>query len=326
MPDKKEPLIIGIGNTLIDLILNETDQFLIDLGKQKGGMDLVESDYQDLVLSKTKSQPVVVTGGSTCNTMVGIGRLGGNVRFIGSRGKDKYGNAFEQQLIDSNVAPDMFIGTMSTGRVLSIVTPDAQRSMFTFLGASVELSPESVSPSMFEHANITMVEGYLLFNPDLIRAALNAAKEAGNTIALDLSSFEVVKAAKPILGELIEEFVDILIANEDEAEAYTGFKNTRKALEVLAQNTQYAVLKVGEKGSYISHKNIVYHIEPVLGDPPMDTTGAGDLWAAGFLYGLANNMSIEKSGHLASACGYEVCQVMGAHLPAEAWERIKVLT
>lgn len=317
--------ITGIGNTLVDLIINESDQFLIDLGKEKGGMNLVENQESKDILSKTTTPPVVVTGGSTCNTIVGVGNLGGDARFIGNRGEDEYGRIFKQQLIDCHVEPMVNTGSLPTGRVLSIVTPDAQRSMFTYLGASTELAPTAIQPQMFEDTAITMVEGYLLFNEELIMAALNAAKRTGQMIALDLSSFEVVNAAKSILDTIIRDYVDILIANEDEAKAYTGFDDEQKAIEILAEHATYAVLKVGERGSYISYDDEVIHIKPVLGKSPVDTTGAGDLWAAGFLFGLAHGMSIEKAGQLGSVCGYEVCQVMGAQLSDETWKRIKEL-
>ncbi len=156
-------------------------------------------------------------------------------------------------------------------------------------------------------------------------AALKAARDAGSLIALDLASFEVVNAARDILEDIIKDFVDILIANEDEAKAYTGYDDDQKAIEKMSQHVTYAVLKVGEKGSYVSCNDTITKIRPQSGKAPIDTTGAGDLWAAGFLFGIAHGFSIEKSGQIASACGYEVCQVMGAQLPDDAWSRIKKL-
>ena len=197
--------------------------------------------------------------------------------------------------------------------------------MFTFLGASTELDPESIISDMFKETAITMIEGYLLFNKDLMMASLMAAKAAGSLIALDLASFEVVNDSKEILDKIVKEYVDILIANEDEAKAYTGIDDERKAIEKMALNVKYAVLKVGKKGSFVAHNNNITKIKPKSGNAPKDTTGAGDLWAAGFLFGIANGFSIEKSGQIASACGYEVCQVMGAHLDQKAWSRIKKL-
>ncbi len=318
--------ITGIGSALVDVLINETDQFLQDLGKTKGGMTLVEDHEIELILSKTSQSPLIVPGGAACNTIVGVGNLGGDARFIGRRGEDTYGKTFESQIISCHVEPKLSISPSSpTGKVLSVITPDAQRSMFTFLGASTELSPAGITPALFKDTAISVIEGYLLFNPDLMMASIRAAKAAGSLIALDLASFEVVNASKTILLDIVKRYVDILIANEDEAKAYTGFTDEISALEVLSRDVTYAVLKVGKRGSFVSFKGKITQIDPVVGRDPRDTTGAGDLWAAGFLFGIANGFSIEKSGQIGSACGYEVCQVMGAQIPETAWQRIRAL-
>ncbi|MBU1342602.1 MAG: adenosine kinase [Proteobacteria bacterium] len=325
MPEKKPTRITGIGNTLVDILINESDRFLMDLKKEKGGMTLVEHEEIMQILSQTSQPPVIVPGGAACNTIVGIGNLGGDARFIGSRGNDAYGQSFVKELHDCRVEPLVSVCDTPTGNSLSIITPDAQRSMFTFLGASTKLDPKSIISDMFKDSAISMIEGYLLFNKDLMMAALTAARDAGSLIALDLASFEVVNASRDILEDIIKDFVDILIANEDEAKAYTGYSDEQKALEKLSQHVTYAVLKVGARGSYVSYKNTITKINAQSGNTPVDTTGAGDLWAAGFLFGIAHGFSIEKSGRIASACGYEVCQVMGAQIPQAAWTRIKRL-
>ncbi|HCY86512.1 MAG TPA: adenosine kinase [Desulfobacteraceae bacterium] len=321
-----ETRITGIGNTLVDILINETDAFLDLFGKEKGGMTLVGPEVHQQILAKTDQIPAVVPGGAACNTIVGIGRLGGEARFIGCRGRDDFGEDLEDQITACGVKPHFFHSEDTpTGKALSVVTPDAQRSMFTDLGASVKLDPAWVTTDLFADTAIANVEGYLLFNPALMNAAVRAAKEAGTRIALDLASFEVVEAARDILPALIRDYVDILIANEDEAKAYTGHTDEAKALEALSKDVDYAVLKVGKRGSYVSFEGKTYRIPPVSGNDPVDTTGAGDLWAAGFLYGIAHGLSIEKSGELGSVCGYEVCQVMGAQIPDDGWERIRKL-
>jgi len=322
---QKNSKITGIGSALVDILINESDEFLTSLGKEKGGMTLVEDKDIQKILSASQQKPTVVSGGAACNTIVGVACLGGDAGFIGKRGDDSYGENFELKLVKSNVEPLISTSSSPTGKVLSIITPDAQRSMLTFLGASTELDPESITSDIFKETAITMIEGYLLFNKELMMASLNAAKAAGSLIALDLASFEVVNASKEILNKIVNEYVDILIANEDEAKAYTGIDDERKSIEKMALNVTYAVLKIGSRGSFVSHNNKIIQISPQAGDSPIDTTGAGDLWAAGFLFGLANGFSIEKSGQIASACGYEVCQVMGAHLDQQAWTRIKKL-
>jgi sugar/nucleoside kinase (ribokinase family) len=325
MLQNKTTRITGIGAALVDILINESDEFLKKLGKEKGGMTQVENREIQIILSKSDQEPIIVPGGAACNTIVGIANLGGDTKFIGQRGRDEFGENFEQALNKYNVQPVVTSSNSPTGKVLSVITPDAQRSMFTFLGASTELDPGSVTPDMFKNTAIAVIEGYLLFNKELMMASLKAAKTTGALIALDLASFEVVNASKDILPDIIKNFVDILIANEDEAKAFTGFDDEHKSIEKMSLNVKYAVLKVGSRGSFVSYKNNIIKIKPISGNEPKDTTGAGDLWAAGFLFGLANNFSIEKCGQIASACGYEACQVIGAHLPQDAWSRIKKL-
>jgi sugar/nucleoside kinase (ribokinase family) len=326
MSENKTTKITGIGSALVDLLINEKDEFLENMGKEKGGMTLLETSREiEDILSKTFDKPQIVPGGAACNTIVGVAKLGGDAKFIGMRGRDEYGDNYEKQLKNNNVIPQFFISDMPTGKVLSVITEDAQRSMFTFLGASSGLDPEEINSSMFKGSKIAVIEGYLLFNRYLMMAALKAAKEAKSLIALDLASFEVVNASKDILDDIILNYVDILIANEDEAHAFTGLKDEAKSIEKMSKNVEYAVLKVGKKGSFIAHKGKVTKINPIEGAKAIDSTGAGDLWAAGFLFGLANGFSIEKSGEIASACGFEVVQVIGAQIPEQGWERIKLI-
>lgn len=322
---KKPTKITGIGSALVDVLINESDRFLADLGKIKGGMTLVDDTDIQKILARTAEKPNIVPGGAACNTILGISMLGGETAFIGRRGDDEYGRLFESHLEQCRVRPLLSISPAPTGKVLSIITPDAQRSMFTFLGASTELAPEMVTSELFENSAIAVIEGYLLFNRDLMMAALQAAKAARAAIALDLASFEVVNGARDILDDLVDQYVDILIANEDEALAYTGHADEDKAIDTLSAHAEYAVLKIGKNGSIVSHNGRITRIAPLSGMPATDTTGAGDLWAAGFLYGLAHGYSIEKAGLLGSACGYEVCQVIGAQIPAQGWDRIRSL-
>ncbi|SMC45847.1 Sugar or nucleoside kinase, ribokinase family [Desulfocicer vacuolatum DSM 3385] len=314
--------ITGIGSALVDLLIHESDAFLTDLGKEKGGMTLVESRDIDLILEKTRQRPMVVPGGAACNTIVGVGQLGGGARFIGQRGEDEPGQIYQKALEKCRVEPVFYTSSTPTGRVLSVITPDAQRSMFTCLGASTELNPKEVTPVLFGDTAIAVIEGYLLFNPDLMMACLESATRAGALIALDLASFEVVENTRPLLEKIVGRYVDILIANEDEARAYTGHANEEMALDALAAQAPLAVLKKGARGSCLAHDGNIIEVSPKTGNPAMDTTGAGDLWAAGFLFGLAHGFSLENSGTLASLLGYEVCQVVGAHIPDAGWQRI----
>jgi sugar/nucleoside kinase (ribokinase family) len=233
------------------------------------------------------------------------------------------GNFYESDLRKQNVEPKLLRSNSPTGRVMSIITPDAQRSMLTYLGASSEARPEEFTEKHFNGAAIVHIEGYLLFNPDLILAVIKLARASGAAISLDLASFNVVAESRTFLKKLVREYVDILIANEDEAEAYTGIKDEAEALKSLQADAPLAVLKVGPGGSFIRSDEGVVPIAAIGDGQARDTTGAGDLWASGFLFGLVRGYSLQESGDLASACGYEVCQVVGTDIPDEGWDRIR---
>jgi sugar/nucleoside kinase (ribokinase family) len=323
--DKNKKLIVGVGSALIDILAHEDDDFLEKTGAVKGGMRYVDREFIEQTLSRTSNKPTIVPGGSACNTVVGIGRLGGSARFVGKSGSGSMARLLETDLKKNNVDPALLKSSSPTGRVLSIITPDAQRSMLTFLGASSETQPNEINENFFKYAAIVHIEGYLLFNEDLIMAVLKAAKDVGALISLDLASFTVVEESKTILKKIITDFVDILIANEDEAKAFTGYSDEIKAIRSMAANTHIAVLKVGERGSFIHRNGKTIKVAPMGDGRVVDTTGAGDLWASGFLFGLVNGFGLEQCGRLGSACGYEVCRVIGANIPEDGWQRIKKL-
>ncbi|MBI9083919.1 MAG: adenosine kinase [Desulfobacterales bacterium] len=316
-------LVVGVGSALVDILVHEEDAFLQRIGAIKGGMTYVDKDHIDHVLTLTASKPQIVPGGSACNTAVGVGKLGGQARFVGKSGSGDMGRFLEAGLRGNHVDPVLFKSPSPTGRVLSVITPDAQRSMLTFLGAAAEALPEEVASGCLDGAAIVHIEGYLLFNPALIRSALTVAKAVGALISLDLASYNVVEASREMLDDLVDDFVDILIANEDEARAFTGHSDEEKAIAALGQRADIAVLKVGPRGSYVAASGKVCRVSPLGPGTAVDTTGAGDLWASGFLFGLVSGYPLERCGELGSACGYEVCQVVGAAIPEEGWARIR---
>jgi sugar/nucleoside kinase (ribokinase family) len=321
---KQRKLVVGVGSALVDILTREVDGFLEAAGAVKGGMVYVDREHIERTLSRAGGTPHVVPGGSACNTMVGIAKLGGRARFVGKCGQGAMGRFFENALRSNNVEIRLFRSDTATGRVLSIITPDAQRSMFTFLGAAAETRPEDIGEDLFENAAVVHIEGYILFNPDLMRKAVIAAKSAGARVSLDLASFNVVQEARGFLADIVKEYVDILIANEDEARAYTGETELLPAVQTLGREVDIAALKIGPRGSLIVRDGRIVIVPPAGdGRPAVDTTGAGDLWASGFLYGLVEGYPLEKCGELGSACGYEVCQVVGASIPDDGWQRIR---
>jgi sugar/nucleoside kinase (ribokinase family) len=309
----------------MDLCIFESAEFVAASGAQVGGMVMTDYTVIEELVARSGSAPHVVPGGSACNTAVGVGRLGGKARFVGKRGDDALGKTLSERIAAAGVEPVLLLSPTATGRVLSIITPNAQRSMLTCLGASAEIKPEEIAPSHFDGCAVAHVEGYLLFNPDLFRAVIKTAKIAGASVSLDLASYNVVEASLPLLNEAVDSgAVDILIANEEEAAAFTGRKDEEEAAAALAKRAPVAVMKLGRRGSLIMHGGRVVSTPPHGdGRPAVDTTGAGDLWASGFLYGLVNGYPLERCGALGSMCGYEVCQVAGAHIPEDGWDRIR---
>ena len=326
--EKIEPgrgVVVGVGSALVDILAREDDSFIEKSGAAKGGMTLVDKDTIESMLALTSDAPRIVSGGSACNTVLGVGMLGGEARFVGKRGRGPMGDLFEADLLKHNVTPALLTSSLPTGRVLSIITPDAQRSMFTYLGASSRTLPSDVGDGCFDNAAVVHLEGYLLFNRELIVTALSNAKTAGARVSLDLASYTVVEQAKDFLQDMIDEYVDILIANEDEALAYTGCSDEAEAVEALAEKVDIGVLKVGARGSYIRYDGRSLAVPPAGGGAVVDTTGAGDLWASGFLFGLVNGLPLTRCGALGSACGYEVSKVVGAKIPEDGWQRIRRL-
>jgi len=245
-------LIVGIGSALVDYLVQAEDAFIEQAGGVKGGMTLVDSDTIDKAVSMAPEKPAVVPGGSASNTVVGVGNLGGAGRFVGKRGTDKLGDMLAEGLRLNRVEPCLFQSPTPTGRVLSIITPDAQRTMLTYLGAAAEISAAEVRGDCFDNAAIVHVEGYLLYSHELITAILEEARLAGACISLDLASFTVVEENAGILADLVDRYVDILIANEDEARAFTGFEDETRAIQALAEKAKMAILKIGARGSLVA--------------------------------------------------------------------------
>ncbi len=318
--------IVGIGSALVDILVSTDDAFVAQTGVPKGGMIYFDPPVIDQVLKDAGATPQIVPGGAACNTITGVARLGGETRFLGKRGRDEFGERFEAALVRHGVDTLLADSATPTGRVLSLITPDSQRTMLTYLGASSEMVPEEVPPAYFQDCAVALIEGYLVYNRTLFQHAMQSARQAGTRIALDLSSFTVVDENHRNLKSIVARYVDILIANEDEARAFTGLEDETAAVRALAEQAELAVVKRGARGSLIGHGDQIITV-PAHGEGNVvDTTGAGDLWASGFLFGLVQGLPLAQCGKLASVCGYEVCCVIGASIPAEGWQRIRQFT
>ncbi|NOU47912.1 MAG: adenosine kinase [Bacteroidales bacterium] len=315
--------ILGIGNALVDqLILIDNDHILSELSLPKGSMQLVDSDTSFKVGDATAHfVSSMASGGSAANTIRGLAKLGTHATFVGHVGDDAIGNFFNDDLVDSGVIPLLFRSNTPSGIAKALVTPDGERTFATYLGAAVELSTGHLNTEIFTGYDFLYIEGYLVFNSPLFLKALELAKEAGLKIALDLASYNVVEANRDLLNKVISEYVDIIFANEEEAKALTGLE-PNEALLKLAEKCEYAIVKIGARGSIIAHKGDIFQIDafPAI---VADTTGAGDMYAAGFLHGLVNNWTIEKSGKTGSLLAAKVISVVGAKIDNQQWEEIR---
>jgi sugar/nucleoside kinase (ribokinase family) len=320
---QNQPITVGVGAALVDLLLEESDDFLLHFGSEKGGMTMVALEAIESALGKSLAQAKLVPGGSACNTLVGIGHLGGRARMIGRVGQDAFAEHFRAGLRRAGVE-ERLRGSLGafTGRVLSVVTPDAQRTMFTHLGASSELHPDDVRDEDLADAALLHLEGYLLFNRPVVDRLLDLAARHHVRVALDLGSFQVVQACRDLLDSLFaRRRVDVVLANEDEARAYTGLGDS-ESLEVFAAKADTAVVKRGKEGVLLARGNERLEVEAHVVEA-LDTTGAGDLWASGFLYGLNHGLDLESSARLGCKVGAEVVQVLGAHIPDDGWHRVR---
>jgi sugar/nucleoside kinase (ribokinase family) len=318
----QSPVTVGVGAALMDLLLEEKDDFLVRLGAEKGGMTLVEAPAIRTALEGASGEVKSSPGGSASNTLVGIGNLGGRARMIGRVGRDQLGESFRAGLRLAGVEERVRISDdAATGHVLSVVTPDAQRTMFTFLGASSALNPDDITDADLADAKMVHLEGYLLFNRPVVERLLDLARKHRALVSLDMGSFQVVQIMREYLDELFaQRRIDVLLANEDEARAYTGLGES-DSLAAFADKVDTAVVKRGKHGALIARGkdrlDVLAHTVKAL-----DTTGAGDLWASGFLYGLNHDLGLESAANLGSKIGSEVVQVMGAVIPPHGWGRV----
>lgn len=312
--------ILGVGAALVDMLIRVDDAWVKAVNAPKGGMTPVDFPTLKNLLSGILA-PTFVPGGSACNTLVGVSRLGARAAFLSKVGKDSLGEVFENHLKDSGVESLLKVSKTATGSVLSAVTPDAQRTMLTYLGASSELCADDVTPELFDDVGILYMEGYRAYDAECFRKAIRMARAKGALTALDFGSFGVVNDCRPLFDALFKEkSVDLVIANEDEARAYTGLSE-ESALEALAKLSTIAVVKLGKRGALIAKGGEVTRVAAGTA-VAVDTTGAGDLWASGFLYGLISGWNMEKCGKLAGIVADEVVQVMGTEIPENGWKRI----
>lgn len=320
--------LIGIGNPIMDLLAHVQESFLTaHVAGEKGGMVLVDDQDIANLVGKLGTDYAVTPGGSAANAVLGATKLGLKTTFLGKIGGDITARDYRANFIAAGGDGSRFKhATLPNGRCLSMVTPDGQRTMRTHLGAAMTLSPDEVTPADFAGARHAHIEGYLMFNPALAEKVAKTARAAGCTISLELSSFEVVNVARDWILDQLQQGVHVVFANEDEARALFQKDDSYDAYaKKLASYGGIACVKVGKDGAWVAKDSALHRIAPVKVDRVVDTTGAGDAWAGGFLYGHLRGLSLPGAGALGSALGAECVQHLGPAIPDVHWPRLRQL-
>ncbi|MBU2580852.1 MAG: adenosine kinase [Alphaproteobacteria bacterium] len=308
--------VIGIGNAIVDIIGRCDDEFLVKHDAPKGHMRLVDAETVSALYSGM-GPAVEISGGSAANTLVGVSSFGGNGAFIGKVADDEFGKIFAHDIRAAGVAfnSKAVNGKDPTSRSLILVTPDGERTMNTFLGISTDIDDGEVDPEAIKAAKIVYLEGYLFDRPDAkaaFRQAVKIAREGSRKVALTLSDGFCVDRHRGEFVELIRDGVDILFANEDEIKSLYETADFEEAARRTMADTELAALTRSASGSLIISRGerIEIPVDPVA--KVEDTTGAGDLYAAGFLYGVASGKDLKTAGRLGSIAAAEVISHIGA--------------
>ncbi|MHA2294584.1 MAG: adenosine kinase [Candidatus Hodarchaeales archaeon] len=314
--------IFGLGNSLIDLLIEVTDVELAEIAMKfhlkKGEVRFFDEDVTREILEEidTMNKELVTSpGGSCANTMHGIAILGTKAVFCGKVGKDKYGDIYEEKMVMPELVPKLARSDKMTGLAITFITPDGQRTFADHLGAAIKLDIKDVPVKQVENSKIVHTTGYLLEDENLRAVALHAMKIArriGAKISLDLADPGLIERNIGLITDIIKENVNIVFANEDEAKALTGLP-VAEALDEISKTVEITIIKVGKDGSYIKHGKDVLRI-PGYPAKAIDTTGAGDMYAAGVLHGICHDLDLKISGHLGSYYAAKVVQQVSARL------------
>ncbi|MBI5218536.1 MAG: adenosine kinase [Bacteroidia bacterium] len=319
------PKILGIGNALVDTMTRlDNDSLLNEFNLPKGSMQLVDKEtiikVNDGTRNLKKSQS---SGGSAANTIHGLAKIGSQVGYIGKIGEDETGRIFQNDLTSINVNTKLLKSTSLSGQAIVLVSPDSERTFVVYLGAAVELTASDLKSFMFDGFDYLHIEGYLVQNQEMILQAAKIAKSKKMKISIDLASYNVVQENLDFLKSLVSEYADIVFANEEEAKTFTG-KEPEEALEDIDKLCDIAVVKIGKNGSLIKRGNEI-HKAGIIHVNSVDTTGAGDLYASGFLYGLTKGLPLNKCGQIGAICSGNVIEVVGSKMDEERWNKVKKL-
>lgn len=313
--------VIGVGAPVIDRIVHVDEALLNALEIAKGGMRIVDLSTLEAIEQAYRLQTQFTPGGSAANTVKGLAHLGHTSSLVGKIGMDRWGDLFNESVTQLDIKSLYLKSSTPTGQILTLVTPDSERTFCSFPGASVKIKPHELSPSMFTGVKLAHIEGYTLLASGVTEQAMKLAKQAGAKISFDLASFEIVHACKEEIEKLLSGYVDIIFANQEEVFALTGL-GPEKACASLKEICGVVVVFCGEAGVWVGQGDkLWFHAAQKVS--AIDTTGAGDLFASGFLHGYLHEYPIELCAAYGTFAASEIVQVMGAELPLRAWDKLR---
>ena len=316
--------ILGIGNALVDVLTKvDYEQILSDLHLPKGSMQLLSTEAYAEVTRRMLTLPTkLTTGGSACNTLLALSHLDAPTGMIGKIGDDENGRFFASYFAQRGISTRLLHDSRPTGVASTFITPDGQRTFGTYLGAAAQLTADELQQAWFEGYDYFYIEGYLVQNHDLVLRAIELAHAAGCEVCLDLASYNIVEADLDFFRALMPS-IDIVFANEQEAQALTGLE-ARAALDALAATCHMAVVKIGKHGVWACHGTEVAHCQARDVPVVVDTTAAGDYFAAGFMHALAAGEPLATCIARGSLLAGHIIEVVGTELPDATWQQLRL--
>ena len=316
--------ILGIGNALVDVLTKvDNEQILSELHLPKGSMQLLSTEAYAEVTRRMLALPTkLTTGGSACNTLLALSHLDAPTGMIGKIGDDENGRFFASYFARRGLSTRLLHDSRPTGVASTFITPDGQRTFGTYLGAAARLTADELQQAWFEGYDYFYIEGYLVQNHDLVLRAIELAHAAGCEVCMDLASYNIVEADLDFFRALMPS-IDIVFANEQEAQALTGLE-ARAALDALAATCHIAVVKIGKHGVWACHGTEVAHCAARDVPVVVDTTAAGDYFAAGFMHALAAGEPLATCIARGSLLAGHIIEVVGTELPDATWQQLRL--
>jgi len=313
--------ILAIGTPIVDQLIMTTDEFLQKIHGPRGGSESVDYETLCKLLKNSGHSPVSATGGCAANTIKGLAQLGHNCALFGKLGNDEAGLYFQRTMEELGIISKLQIVNKPTAQVACLISPDHERTMRSFLGAGLEMKAQDLDSEIFKNVKLLHIEAYLLDRDPLVQHSMELAKAAGAKISFDLANFEIVEKYKKQMIDLLSNYVDIVFANNEETQALTGLGG-EAGCDILKDICEIAVVKLGDKGC-LAAQDQEKVFQPGFTVNAVDTTGAGDLFASGFLHGYLQQKELKECARYGNLVASFVVQMVGTEMMPEMWQSIK---